>query len=43
MLKRIFPFSFFLLLFLAACAGPAATLPPTETGSFDITVFKSPT
>lgn len=41
-MKRILAFSFF-LLFLAACAGPAATPPLAETGATEITVFSSPT
>ena len=42
-LEQLFQFAIFLLLLLAACAGPAATPPPAETGPTEITVFRSPT
>ncbi len=43
MVKRILLFSAFVLLMLAACAGPVAKQPPIETKqSLNLTVFRSP-
>ena len=44
MVKRILLFSVFVLLMLAACAGPVAKQPSTETKqSLTLTVFRAPT
>ena len=44
MVKRVLFFSFFALLLLAACAGPVAKQPSTETKQpLNLTVFRSPT
>ncbi len=43
-MNHILPFIFLGLLWLTACAGPAAAPPPTETGrSPEMTVYRSPT
>jgi hypothetical protein len=43
-MKQIFPLGLFVILFLAACAGPAVSQPATgSTNPVEMTVFRSPT
>jgi hypothetical protein len=42
-MKQIFPLGLFVILFLAACAGPSTSQPATGSNdSLEMTVFRSP-